>query len=472
MTRKGTPLGRDYWRLWSAAGVSNLADGVVKLALPLVAVDLTRSPTLVAGLAFALTLPWLAFALPAGALTDRLDRRRVMVGANVVRVVLLVAVAAVHALAPGAASIWLLYAVAFGIGVTETLYDTAAQSIVPQLVPREALTRANGRIYAVEVTANHFLGPPLAGVLVTVGAAVALATPAGLWVLAVGALLLVKGRFRVERSGPRTTLRADIAEGLRFLARHRLLRTLAAMVGTFNFASNAAMAVLVLYAVGPDSAMGLSNEAYGVLLTSMAAGSLLGTFVAEWLVRALGRARAIALTIPVGALATGMPAVTADPFLVGGGHLLWGVSIVVWNVVTVTLRQRVTPDRLLGRLNSCYRLVAWGTMPLGAAAGGLLGEFLGLRAVFAIMAGVTLALFVGMTVVTDAEMDAAERAAAAEAADRTTSGTAAGRAAGAEATGLTATAAEPAAPGPAGSEVTARSRPPSEPGRSPGSGGV
>ncbi|MGP4112135.1 MFS transporter [Streptomyces sp. 4N509B] len=406
-----SPLGGSFWRLWTSAGLSNLADGVLKVAVPLVAIDLTRSPTLIAGVAMAMTLPWLLFALPAGALADRLDRRRAMIGANVLRGALVAALALLHALAPDAGSIWLLYAVAFGVGVAETLYDTSAQSILPQMVPRESLTRANGRLFAVELTANQFVGPPLGGFLVVAGTAVALATPAGLWVLAVAALLLVRGSFRVERTGPRTTLRADIAEGLRFLWHHRLLRTLAAMVGVFNFASNATMAVLVLYAVGPESTMGLSEQAYGLLLTTTAVGSLVGSFVAEHVERRLGRAVSVALTIPTSALAVGLPALTANPYLIGGAYLLWGVGIVVWNVVTVSLRQRVTPDRLLGRLNSCYRLFAWGTMPLGALAGGLLAEFLGIRAVFVIMAGLTLALFVGMTVVTNAAIDAAERAA-------------------------------------------------------------
>jgi MFS family permease len=400
------PLGRNYWRLWASSGLSNLGDGMFKVVLPLVAIGFTRSPVLIAGLTFAVTLPWLLCALPAGALADRLDRRRAMVGADVVRACLL----AVLVIGTGLdiETIWMLYIVAVCIGVAETMYDTSAQSILPQVVARDQLPRANGRLYAAELTANEFVGPPLAGLVVAAGASVAFATPAVLWAAAVAALLLMRGSFRVERIR-RTTLRADIAEGLRFLWRHRLLRALAVMVGVSNFTGNAAMAVLVLYAVGPGSAMGLSAQAFGVLLTAFAAGSLVASFVAERIQRTLGRARSLSLTIVSRALPFATLAVTANPYLVGAMFFLSGASNIVWNIITVSLRQHITPDRLLGRVNSGYRLLAWGSMPLGAATGGLLAQVLGLRAVFAIMAVLTLALLAGMTIVTNDRMNAAER---------------------------------------------------------------
>ncbi|MFB7889524.1 MFS transporter [Cellulosimicrobium cellulans] len=405
----GTPLGAPFRRLWTASTVSNLADGVLKVALPLVAVRYTDSPALVAGLTFALTLPWLLFALPAGALADRLDRRHAMIGANVARALLVVALAAV-ALVPDAGSIAALYVVAFGVGVTETLYDTSAQSILPQVVPRTALPRANGRLYAAELTANQFVGPPLGGLLVAAGAAVAFGLPGALWALAVGLLVGLPGSYRPERT-TRTTLRADIAEGLRFLWHDRILRTLALMVGGINFASNAAFAIFVLYAVGPDSPLGLSEPAYGVLLTTTAVGAFAGSFVAERVVVLVGRARSLALTVLSTVALVGVPAVTTNAWAIGAVYAVGGAGIAVWNVVTVSLRQRITPDALLGRLNSCYRLVAWGTMPLGAAVGGLLGEVFGLRSVFVVMAAVSATTLLGMLVVDDRAMDAAEQAA-------------------------------------------------------------
>ncbi|MFC4057229.1 MFS transporter [Planomonospora corallina] len=404
-TRRSS-LGACYWRLWASSGLSNLADGIVRIALPLMAVQVTRSPALIAGLTIALTIPWLLFALHAGAMADRLDRRKVMLAANAARVALLAGLVLLVVLGTG--SIWALYAVAFCLGTAETIYDTAAQSILPQIVHRDRLSRANGRLYAAELTANEFIGPPLAGLLMAAGVAVAFTAPAIMWILAVAALLLVRGSFRIDREGG-TSLRADIAEGLRFLWRHRLLRTLAVMVGVFNFATNAVLAVFVLYAVGPGSPMGLPEPAFGLLLTAIAAGSLCGSLAAERIERLLGRARSLVTAFACGALLVGVPAATTHPLPIGAGFFIGGVGIVLWNVVTVSLRQRITPDRLLGRLNSGYRLVAWGTRPLGAAAGGLLASVFGLRAVFATMAVLVLLLIAGMRTFTDDDMDTAER---------------------------------------------------------------
>ena len=402
-------LGLAFWQLWSASTLSNLADGLVKVALPLVAVTLTDSPGLVAGVALAVTLPWLLFALPAGALADRVDRRIAMVTADVARAaaVAVLAIPLVLGLESSAAAIWALYALALLLGTAETMYDTCAQSILPQVVSRDRLPRANGRVIAAELTANEFVGPPLGGLLVAAGVAAAFATPAALWAAAVGALLLLRGSFAVPRAKP-TTLRADVAEGLRYLWRHRLLRTLAAMTGLFNLATNATFAVFVLYAVGPDSAMGLTEVTFGLLFATIAAGSLIGALLADPIIRRLGRSRSLFLGILGGVGTVGIAALTTNPLVIAAAFLIGGVTNALWNVVAVSLRQRITPDRILGRINSSYRLVAWGTRPLGAAAGGLLGELLGLRAVFAIAAALILATLLGMTQITDTAISTAE----------------------------------------------------------------
>ncbi|TKV25915.1 MFS transporter [Arthrobacter sp. NamB2] len=400
-----TPLGASYWKLWVSSGLSNLADGVFKIALPLLAIQLTQSPTLIAGLTVAATLPWLFFALTAGALADRMDRRRLMAWANLSRAVLPALLVTVLLLDLG--SIWALYVVALIVGVAETLYDTSAQSILPQVVHRDQLSRANGRLYTVELTTNQFVGPPLGGLLVGIGVIAGLVVPAALWCAAVGGLLLLPGTFRVEREG-RTTLRSDIREGLGFLWNQKVLRTLAAMTGVLNFASSAAFAVLVLFAVGPSSEMRLSEVGFGVLLTTSAVGSFIGSLTAERIEAGLGRAVSLMLTIVGCALFVGAPALTSSPFVLGPIFLLGGLLIVLWNVITVSLRQRITPDRLLGRVNSAYRLLAWGTMPLGAATGGLLAQWLGLQAMFGIMGLLTLALLGMMPILTNRAIAAAE----------------------------------------------------------------
>ncbi|WP_086842532.1 MFS transporter [Amycolatopsis kentuckyensis] len=403
----GTTLGGRYWRLWTSAALSNLADGILKFALPLLAIGYTRSPALVAGLTLAFTLPWLLFALPAGAIADRCDRRSLMLLANVTRAALLAGL--LVAVLLNAGSIWILYVAALGTGIAETFYDTASQAILPQLVGRDKLPRANSRLYAAETTALELAGPPAAGLLVATAAALSLETPIALWAVAVVVLGSVRGSFKVGSTDRRPVLRTEIAEGLRFVWRTSILRTFTVMTGVFNFASSAIQAVLVLYAVGPGSAMGLSEEAYGWLLAMVAAGCLAGSFFAERIERVLGTARAIGIAFFSGAASLGVPALTADPVIIGAAYFAGGVGLIVSNVTTVSLRQRITPDRLLGRTNSSHRLVAYGTRPLGALAGGLLAQFFGLPTVFAVMSLLAMTTAFGATKVTGSAVAEAER---------------------------------------------------------------
>jgi MFS family permease len=365
--------------LLTASGLSNLADGIFQIALPLVALGITREPGAFAAVTLVGRLPWLFFALPAGALADRLDRRRTMVRVDVARALAIAPLAVVVAL--GREELWMLYAVAFALGVAETLHDTAAQSILPNVVEPERLARANSRLYAVELTANQFVGPPIGGLLAAAALAGALSASAVGYGLAAIALTLLVGRFRPARAAIPPSLRADIAEGVRYLARHRLLRTLAVCVGLSNLASTATIAVLPLYAVSPGP-MGLSAAGYGLLLAAFAAGSLIGTFLVEPIEHRLGRHRTMLLattTFPMFSLA---PALTANVAFVAAAFLVASALSIGWNVITVSLRQRIVPDHLLGRVNAGYRLVAWGTMPIGAALGGLLGQRFGITTVF------------------------------------------------------------------------------------------
>lgn len=404
-----TRLGSSFWWLWGSSSFSNLADGMAKIALPLIAVGITDSPVLIAGLGVAFTAPWLLFALLAGALVDRIDRRRAMFVANTFRTALLMILTLFFVLDFG--SIWALYVVAFGIGTAETVYDTSAQSILPQVVGRELLSRANARLHAAELTANQFIGPPLGGLLVAAGAAISLAAPASLWTVALGLLLLVRGNFRVDHNIS-SSLRSDIAEGLRFLWRNQILRTFAIMVGIFNFASSATFTILVLHAVGPASSLQLSEPGYALLLTSVAAGMLVGSLAAAWVEQRLGRFLSLAVALTGSTLIYAVLIFSNNPLLIGAGFLAGGAAIALWNVIAVSLRQRITPDHLLGRINSSNRLLAWGTLPLGAAAGGVIAEYFGFQAVFVSMGLLTVAVLAGLRSITNKKIEKAEREAA------------------------------------------------------------
>ena len=403
-------LGPNFHKALVASGFANLADGVFQVALPLLAVQLTRSPLLIAGVNLAARLPWL-LALVAGALADRLDRRQTMVRVNLVRSVLLGGLAL--AVATDLASLAMLYAVALLLGLAETLFDTSAQSLLPALVPREALTTANSRLFAVELVANTFVGPPLGGLLAAVGLAVAMGMPALAYLAGAGCLALLAGSFRATGAGERgtTRLRDEIAEGARFVWRHPVLRPLAIMLGLQNMAFAAVFSVFVLFAVEPGP-MGLSKAGYGILLATLGVGSLLGTWLAVPAERRLGRVRILVVSVLLNVASLVVYVLTTSAVLVGISLAVSGVGIVLWNVVTVSLRQRITPDRLLGRMNAAYRLVGWGTMPIGSLLGGVLAEWLGLRPAFLVAAAITLATLVGFRWVTE---EAVARAEAAEA---------------------------------------------------------
>jgi MFS family permease len=414
-------LGSRYWRLWSASVVSNLGDGVDVAALPLLAATLTRDPRLVAGMAVAVRLPWLLFALPAGAIVDRLDRRKVMYRANILRAALIAVIAV--SVVTDTTSIWLLYAVSFGLGTAETLFDNAAQSIMPSVVRADQLEVANGRLYAAETVTNTFVGPPLGGVLFAVAASVPFWLDSASFLVAALLVATIAGTYRPERPpGPasgdqatKRTLRRDIAEGVGWLRHHRLLRTLAIVLGASNFAQGLGMATAVLFA---QEILGLGDAGFGLLLAAMAVGSVLGGLFGARIVAALGPGRSLVASIAGFGFPTAAVGLASNAFVVAGLFWIAGIFIVVWNIITVSLRQQLIPDHLLGRVNSVYRFVGWGSIPVGAFVGGVVAEAFGLRAGW-LISGLVIAvtLVLAMPRLTTKAIDEAKRTAAAAASE-------------------------------------------------------
>jgi MFS family permease len=356
-----------------------LGDGVTLVAGPLLAASLTRDPVLVAGLAFAQRLPWLLFSLISGALVDRLDRRMLMVAVDVFRTVLLGFLGL--AVLSNFVSIPLLYVVFFLMGTAETLFDTASVSILPAVVSRESLEKANGRLFGAQIVSNEFAAPPLGGFLFAVAASVPFFLDAGSFAAAAVLVLFMRGKFRVERpeGTPPTTLRAEISEGLRWLWGNRLLRTLAVSLGIMNLTSTATISIFVLFA---QERLGLGSVGYGVLLTSGAVGGVAGSLAAERFVRWLGAGTTMRIGLVIEAASAGVIALSRDPLVVGAMFVLFGFHAIVWNVVTISLRQQIIPERLLGRVNSAYRLLGLGGMSAGALLGGILARGFGLTAPF------------------------------------------------------------------------------------------
>ena len=372
-------LGPEYRKLWSASTISNLGDGVTLTAGPLLAASITRDPVLVAGVAFAQRVPWLLFPLISGALVDRLDRRRVMGYVDAARTALIGALGVAVLL--GGASLPLMYAVFFLVGTLETLFDNASQAILPAVVSREQLERANSRLLGAQIVTNQLAGPPLGGLLFSVAVAVPFLLDAGTFAAAAALVLALRGRFRPERKegAPPTTLVAEIGEGLRWLWNHRLIRTLAVMLGVFNMTLAATDAILVLFA---QDVLGLGSFGYGVLLTSGAVGGVIGSLMADRIIVWLGSGGALQAAVLISAVVIGAVALTESAFVVWAVFLLIGLTGVVWNVITVSFRQAVVPQEIFGRVNSVYRLLGWGGISIGALLGGLLARSFGLTAPF------------------------------------------------------------------------------------------
>jgi MFS family permease len=385
-------LGANFWSLWTAAGFSNLGDGIYKFVLPVLAARMTDSPTLVASVSFALTLPWLLFSLPAGAMVDRMDRKKVMIVTNIccaaIMAFLFLGTFSEHI------HIAILLAVSFLLGTCETLSVNASGALVPAIVPRDRLEQANSRIVSIETIMNNFVGKPVAGFLITISAPLALASGTAVCFIAIMALMWLRGTFKADRTG-NTTIANDIREGIGYLWNHRLLRTLAAMVAVMSCCWSGFFAVLILYALS-EKGMGLSEFQYSFLLTALAAGGLAGASLVMPIQRLLGKRWLLGLDIVGTIVMLLTPAITTNVFLVGIAIFMGGFGGGTWNVAVNSIRQSMVPNELLGRVYSAYRLVGWGTLALGALLAGVISQWLGVQTFFLLAALANVSLFIPM----------------------------------------------------------------------------
>ncbi|MGI8855331.1 MAG: MFS transporter [Thermomicrobiales bacterium] len=381
-TEHGRPrsgLGREFGKLWAASAFSYLGDSVALVAAPLLAATLTRDPARVAGLVFAQRLPWLLFALLSGALVDRLDRRRTMMAVALCRAALIGCLGVAVLL--GRATLPLLYAVFFLLSTGDTLFDIAAVTVLPAVVPPESLPRANARLAGVRTITSQFAGPPLSGFLF----ATALALPFlfGAGGLAAAAVLIValRGTFRVARAdnaGP-ANLRVEIMQGIGWLWRHRLLRTIALALALLDMTLLAQNAIMVLFV---QERLGLGATGYGILLTTYGLGGVLGSLIAHRVITWLGPSRILRIAICIEAGTPAVIALSHTPYLVGAAFAIFGCHAIVWGALLTSLRQELTPAGLRGRVESAFEFIgAIGTAP-GALLGGLLASGLGLTAPF------------------------------------------------------------------------------------------
>ena len=378
-------LSRDYFRLFAASTISNLGDGIAIIAYPWLASAVTRSGLLIALVVVVQRLPWLLFSLPAGVITDRVDRRRLMVGANVARAILggIVAVAvwvrSDGLPSPGEIDLgavqgtdWALYllllAATLLLGTAEVLYDNTAQTIMPSIVHADLLEKANGRLWSTEQVLNTLIGPVLGAALL----AISFSVPFGVDALtfAVSAALVASMRIRSRPNADVEPARwqDDLADGVRWLWNHDFLRHLAIILGLINMLSIMSTATLVLYG---QEVLGTSPAEFALMSTGGAAGGVLGGWFAADITERIGHGVSLWMTIVVGGVTMVVSGLTSSWFVVWAMFAVMMFVATLWNVITVSLRQTIIPDELLGRVNSCYRFFGWGMMPIGSLLGGV-----------------------------------------------------------------------------------------------------
>ncbi|MGV9452190.1 MFS transporter [Streptomyces sp. NPDC003635] len=386
------PLGKPFRVYQSAVVSSDLADGIYRIAVPLLALGMTRSAFAVSLVGVAVRLPWLVATLPAGVVTDRYEPRTVMRWASGLRLAL-ITVTCLLAVADRL-PLWLLTVSAFAIGCAGTFVDVGAQSALPRLVETGQLPRANSIVHSTQTFLAQLLGPALGGFVVALGSGQGLATVCVLYAVTVWALgrlpaASAPGSVTAELGGDAAppkrpvsfkALRSELGEGLRYFRHRPDLGRLAVAAAANNFSYSMCLTLLPLWAVAPGR-LGLSETAYGLLLSCLAVGSVLAGLVSGRLVEGIGREPLMRYGGPVLGLCFLALAVPSVP-VVAAGLFCYGLVVIVWNVAIVSYRQTTIPPSLFGRVNAAYRWITWGVFPLGALVAGALASTAGLAWVF------------------------------------------------------------------------------------------
>lgn len=359
--------------IWWSGVISGTGDGIYGAALPLLAVSVTRDAALIAGITVASRLPWLVAALVTGAAADRVDRRAMMVWSDILRTGIVIGLTAWTV--AGRVEIWFLYVAAFLLGTAETAHAAAAQALIPTLARPRELMRLNARMTSAQRLADGFVGPPIGTALFAVSPAIPFAVDAASFAIGAG---LAAALPQDQRDAAATSIRRDIRDGVRLTMGHATLRGLLLVASAANFFYFGAHALLVLLVV---DAMRAGDAGYTLVLVCMAAGTVLGQQVVG------RRAHAAGAALPLLAAGLATIALARTLPMAGAASLLIGVGIGSWGIVSITTRQLLTPNDMLGRVNSAYRTAAQGVaIPAGAAAAGAVAELSSVRAAFAVAA--------------------------------------------------------------------------------------
>jgi MFS family permease len=369
-------LGRNFRWLFASSSVSNVADGIMLAAGPLLVASVTRDPFAVAMAVFLQQLPWLLFGVAAGALIDRLDRRLLTMTVDLCRATVLALLAT--SVATGVVEVWVVLLAMFLLGTAETFADNAGSTLVATVVPREHLGVANSRFFGSAILGNQLAGPPIGAFLFAAGSAIPFGVNAACFLLA--AVLVSRLRLPAAvREATGRSMRHDVAEGMRWLWGHAPVRTLALTLTAFNVTFGAAFSVYVLYA---HERLGLGEVGFGLLMTVGAVGSLVGTTAYQWLEQRFSMAQLMRIGLVVETVTHLVLALTTTPWVAGLMMAIFGVHAMVWGSTSTTVRQRAVPEHLLGRVTSVYLIGSVGGLALGSLLGGIIAQQWGVLAPF------------------------------------------------------------------------------------------
>ena len=370
-------LGRSFRWLLAASTLTNIGDGVALAAGPLLVASLTQDPLLVSLTLLSQTLPPLLFGLFAGVVADRHDRRRIVAVVNVVRAVVLGLLATT--IVSHTASIAIVLGALFILATAETFADVGSSSLLPRLVRREDLGIANARLSGATLLTNQLVAPPIGAALFVIGMALPFATDAACFAL--GAILVLRITLEPaeERPAGRSTIRADLVEGVRWLLSHPAMRTLALTIVAFNITFGAAWSVLVLYA---GERLGMTAVGYGLLTTAIAIGGIIGTGAYGRLERRFSLADIMRGGLIIETLTHLVLALTTLPIVALATFVVFGAHELVWGTTATAIRQRAVPDAVLGRVTGVYTVGIYLGIVIGTPIGGLLARTYGLTAPF------------------------------------------------------------------------------------------
>ena len=372
---KTEKLGPAFNRLFSASAISNLADGLLAVAAPLLAISLTKNPVLISMLSALVMLPWLLFAIPIGLIVDRVDKRLLITFTNSLRFVIAGLLAL--AISTDFVTIYWLFVAAFLIGISEVASDTASQSLIPVILEKKHFERANSRLNIAETVIQNFIGGPLSGFLY----ATAVVLPfvlnsagfliAAIFVFLIPAHLITESRDETKAPAEKKSFIGDIKFGLKYLWNDSDLRGLVTITTSLGFFYSLSMSTMILFIT---EVLGLPAKFFGVLMAGAGSGAIIGALLAPRISKKFGRGKVLAVAIFISSITVFFQGISPNVWVFGVIGFISSFAITNWNILLMSCYQVLIPSELYGRIHGARRTFVWGVMPIGAFLGGVIAQ--------------------------------------------------------------------------------------------------